>query len=197
VRLEPLRPPGLTPEQQAVYDAIVASRGPGIVAEDGSLRGPFNAMLHHPVLGGPLQEIGAALRYRGLLPDTARELAILIVAAAYEAEFEWHAHSRIAGELGVAPAVLEAIRKGERPELADEVEQAVVDATRSFLAREDLDDAAYAEAARVIGEAELVELTTLVGYYGILATQMHLFHVPLPPGVVPAFSTSERLTRSP
>ncbi len=39
----------------------------------------------------------------------------------------------------------------------------------------------------VTGEAGLVELTTLVGYYGILATQLRLFRVPLPPGVAAVF----------
>ena len=37
------------------------------------------------------------------------------------------------------------------------------------------------------GEDGLVELTTLVGYYGMLATQVQLFRVHLPPGVAAVF----------
>jgi len=187
MRLALLRPEGLTPQQRVLYDAIVASRGPGIVAGDGSLRGPFNAMLHHPLLGAPLQETGAVLRYRGLLPPAARELAILTVAAAFGAEFEWHAHSLLAAGLGVPPEPIEAIRRGELPVLADDVEQAVVEVTRAVLARSELEEESYVRAARLIGEPGLVELTTLVGYYGTLAMQMRLFGVPLPPGATPIF----------
>jgi 4-carboxymuconolactone decarboxylase len=38
----------------------------------------------------------------------------------------------------------------------------------------------------VLTVGQLVELTTLVGYYATLAMQMRLFRVPLPEGVPPA-----------
>ena len=190
-RLTALLPESLTVEQRALYDAILGGpRGPGFAAEDGHLAGPFNAMLHHPVIGSPLARLGEALRYQGLLPARGRELAILTVAAAYRSEFEWFAHAPIAEGLGIPAEVLAAVRRGERPALTDEAEQAIVEVARAVLDRADLDDAAYARAAQVIGEAALVELTTLVGYYGILATQLQLFRVPLPAGVAPVFAGS-------
>jgi 4-carboxymuconolactone decarboxylase len=189
VRLRALTPADRAPDQQELYDSINRGpRGPVHVLEDGSLQGPFNAMLHHPTIGKPLQRMGAALRYEGVLPPRARELAILTVAAAYEAEFEWYAHARIAAELEVDAAVLETIRRGERPLLHDELEQAAVDLARAMLAREDLDDDAWAHVSSVLSDEELVELTTLVGYYGILAVQMGWFRVPLPAGVPKHFS---------
>ena len=188
-RLAALVPASLSAEQRALYDAILGGpRGPGFTAEDGHLAGPFNAMLHNPVIGAPLARLGEALRYEGLLPARGRELAILTVAAAYRSEFEWYAHVSIAEGLGVTTEALAAVRRGERPALDDEAEQAIVDVARALLDHADLDDDTYARAARVIGEAELVELTTLVGYYGILATQLRLFRVPLPPGATPAFA---------
>ena len=138
MRLKALTPSDLTAAQQELYDAINSGpRGPVHIAENGSLRGPFNAMLHNPTVGVPLQRVGAALRYHGLLPAAARELAILTVAAAYKAEFEWHAHSAIAEELGVPRERIEEIRQGKRPVLEDETEQAVVDVARAVLDRRD------------------------------------------------------------
>ena len=191
MRLRALHPSELEPAQQAVYDAIVASRGPAVVAPDGTLLGPFNAMLYHPAVGAPLQAVGGAIRYSGLLPPAARELAILTVAAAHGAEYEWAHHAPLAVGLGVPAEAVEAIRLGRRPELGDVVEQAVVDLTRLLLADEELDDDAYMRAAALVGEAELVELTTLLGYYGTLATQLRLFRVPLPPGHLPALPPPE------
>lgn len=187
-RLAALVPDGLSAEQRALYDAILdGPRGPGFAAADGHLSGPFNAMLHNPAIGSPLARLGEALRYGGRLPARARELAILTVAAAYRSEFEWYAHAPIAESLGVEAAVVADIRGGRRPRLEDAAEQATVDVVRAVLGREDLDDAAYARAAALVGEDGLVELTTLVGYYGILATQLRLFRVPLPPGAVAVF----------
>jgi hypothetical protein len=50
--------------QRAVYDAITggpraAGRAFRLTGDDGSLEGPFNAMLLHPPLGNALQELGA------------------------------------------------------------------------------------------------------------------------------------------
>ena len=192
-RLAALVPDGLSAVQRALYDAILGGpRGPGFTGEDGHLVGPFNAMLHNPAIGSPLARLGEALRYEGLLPARGRELAILTVAAAYRSEFEWYAHAPIAEGLGIEAAVVAAIRSGRRPCLGDEAEQATVDVVRAVLGRADLDDAAYARAAALIGEPELVELTTLIGYYGILATQLRLFRVPLPPGVAAVFAGSAR-----
>jgi 4-carboxymuconolactone decarboxylase len=189
MRLRGLRPGEMTPDQQALYEAINSGpRGPVHVTEDGSLQGPFNALLYNPGVGAALQRVGAELRYRGALPDQAREAAIITVAARYRADFEWHAHAPLAEQHGVPPEQIERIQRGERPQLDDEIAQAAVDLARAILDLEDVDDEAYARAEFVLGAEGLVELTTLVGYYGILAVQLQLFRVPLPPGAQPAFS---------
>ena len=189
MRLKALAPPDLTTEQRELYDLINGGpRGPVHVLDDGSLRGPFNAMLHNPTVGRPLQLVGAALRYEGVLTPRSRELAILTVARAYRAEFEWYAHAPIAANLGVPEDAIDAIRRGDQPELEDEVERTVVDLAQLVIDRGDLDDEAWSRATDVLTSEALVELTTLVGYYGILAMQMRLFRVPLPEGVQPALS---------
>ncbi|MDQ4117750.1 MAG: carboxymuconolactone decarboxylase family protein, partial [Actinomycetota bacterium] len=81
-RLPGLRPPELDDAQRGVYSAITdGARGHVPTAPDGSLAGPFNAMVHAPWVGDALQELGAALRTRGRLPARTRELAVLAVAA--------------------------------------------------------------------------------------------------------------------
>lgn len=66
--------------------------------------------------------------------------------------------------------------------LADARERVVHAVTRELLAQGDLGDALYAEAAATLGRAALVELVTLVGYYGVLALQMRVFRVGVPEG---------------
>jgi len=186
-RLARLRPDELSEGQQRLYDALTGGpRGaPGSGMEirvDGSLGGPFNAMLHHPGVGAALQELGAQLRFAAALSGRCRELAVLLVAAHHRSEYEWQAHAALAQREGLTAKQVEALRTGGEPDLDDEVERATVAATRELLATGDLADASYRRAADALGEAGLVELTALIGYYGLLALQMRVFRVPLPPG---------------
>jgi len=182
-RLPALRVQELDHAQHTVYSAITGGARGGVpTAPDGSLAGPFNAMLHAPWVGLELQELGAALRTRGRLPARARELVVLAVAAHHRSAFEWWAHARIGADAGLPDELVEAVRTGTAALPGDPVERAALVATRDLLSTGDLDDDAWAAAHAVLGDAGLVELTTLVGYYELLARQLRVFRVPLPDG---------------
>lgn len=182
-RILRLRPEQLDEAQRSVYEAIAGgprASGPRLfplTGEDGSLEGPFNAMLLNPSLGLPLQELGGALRYRGALSDRSRELAILVVAAHWDCGFERRAHEAVGAHVGLSEAELAAVRAGADPDLADPEEAAVVRATRLLLERGDLDKGEYDSVDAELGPAKLFEVTALIGYYGLLALQMRVFGV--------------------
>jgi 4-carboxymuconolactone decarboxylase len=181
-RLAALHPSDLNPAQREVYAAITGGPGGGVTDAEGRLLGPFNAMLHSPAVGLPLQELGAALRFRTGFSTREREIATLVVAAHWRSDFEWHAHERIGRDAGLAEHELDALRAGADPGLADARERAVWAAARRLVTGGDLDDGGYAEAAAALGERLLVELTALVGYYGTLALQLRIFRVGVPDG---------------
>ncbi|SDR16359.1 carboxymuconolactone decarboxylase family protein [Thermostaphylospora chromogena] len=186
-RLPGLPPDRLTGEQRAVYDAIAKGRraeGPQLfplTEEDGRLRGPFNAMLLSPPVGGALQALGSALRYESDLTARERELAILVVAAHWGSAFEWEAHVAVGRHVGLTDAEIEAIRTGEPVPLDDEREAAVVAWVRELTSRWDVDDEAYARAEAVLGLRRAYELSVLVGYYSTLALQLRVFAGERPP----------------
>jgi 4-carboxymuconolactone decarboxylase len=193
MRLVQLTIDDLTPEQRELYDAIAGSRSgtalpTRVVDEQGRLQGPFNAMLHYPALGHPVQELGAFLRFRGLLPDRARELVILTTAAAWQSEFEWWAHVRIGHHVGISDDEIDGVRAVAPIALDDPVERAALDVARAVTQRGDLDDDEYARARDALGEQMLLEVLTLVGYYAALALQMRVVRVPLPDGAEPTFT---------
>ena len=134
-------------------------------------------MLLQPELGGALQTLGTAVRFQGTLPDRSRELAILVVAAHWSSTFEQHAHEAAGRLAGLAEAELAAVRAGREPDLADPAERAAVRAARALVRAGDLDDQEYAVAVAGLGEAAVFELTTLVGYYAMLALQLRVFRV--------------------
>ena len=184
-RLPKLEPSALDAEQRSLYDAIAGGRraqGPQLFRladADGRLEGPFNAFLLQPRLGSALQALGAAVRYDTGLDDRCREIAILIVAAHWRSDFEWHAHEAVGRAAGLGDAELAALREGRHAELAGR-ESVVARTAAALVTRGDLDDAEYGEAVGHLGPAGLFELLTLVGYYATLALQLRVFRVPAP-----------------
>jgi 4-carboxymuconolactone decarboxylase len=188
-RLPLLLPGSLSDEQRAVYEAVTGGpraegRTPpfGLADDIGRLHGPFNAMLYSPSVGLPLQDLGAALRFRTAFTKREREIATLVVAAHARSDYEWYAHERIGRRHGLTDAEIDALRAGRAPLLGDVRERVVHEAARQLATEGDLADAVFTEAVATLGRAAVVELVTLVGYYQALALQLRVFRVGLPDG---------------
>jgi 4-carboxymuconolactone decarboxylase len=190
-RIPKLEPSSLDGEQRSLYQAIAGgqrAQGPQLFRltdSEGRLEGPFNAFLLQPRLGSALQALGSSVRYETGLDDRCREIAILVVAAHWQSDFEWYAHEAVGRSAGLGDAELTAIRDGRHDALSGR--EAVVARTVAALAvRGDLDDAEYRDAAGQVGVGGLFELLTLVGYYATLALQLRVFRIPAPDGRVPS-----------
>jgi 4-carboxymuconolactone decarboxylase len=179
-----LHPNAMDPEQRSLYEEIIApprADGPfRILYDDGTLAGPFNALLHAPAIGQAVQHLGAALRFRGTLPDRTRELAICAVAAAMDADYEWYAHSRVARSAGVTDAELDQVRGGTVPESASAGEAAALLLTRELVAEAGVSDRTHARALEQLGHQGIAELAVLVGYYRTLAGLLAAGDIPAP-----------------
>jgi 4-carboxymuconolactone decarboxylase len=180
-RIRPLPPVEQTPEQRALHAAITGgprASGPqhfALTADDGSLRGPFDAMLRSPAVGAAQQELGAAIRYRTGFTARMRELAILLVAAHWDSAFERDSHEAIARAVGFSDAELDALRARDVTPFADD--EGTVGRTVLALLDGDLSDDAWDAASTALGEAGVFEITALVGYYATLALQLRVFRV--------------------
>ena len=201
-RLVPLRPDQLDAAQRRLYDAVLASpRGQGgarrlIQREDGSLTGPFDAWLRSPVLGEHLERVGMALRTDTVLPAAARETAVLVVARAWSADFEWWVHGLVARREGVPPAAIEAIGQGRRPAFEDPACQAAHDVAHALVERRRLDAPTLERAREVLGERALVEVITLVGFYQLVSGILESFHPPGPSAELPVVGVPSNPARA-
>ncbi|MCX2746818.1 carboxymuconolactone decarboxylase family protein [Arthrobacter sp. MI7-26] len=171
--------------QKELYDNILnGPRGAGkqlfpLAAQDGSLNGPFGVMLHAPVLGNALQNLGAAIRYKSSLSDRVREISILRVAVIQGSDFEWFAHERVGRAAGLTDEELLGIRTGNFKS-ADESEQVGFEIVDALLVRGDVSDEEFHRTAGLIGVQQIYELVVLVGYYRTLAQSMRVFGVDVP-----------------
>jgi 4-carboxymuconolactone decarboxylase len=175
----------LDPAQMELYKSIInGPRGVGkqhfpLTDSTGALNGPFGVMLHAPLIGKALQNLGAAIRFNSSLSDRVREIAILRVAVVEESEFEWFAHEPVARAAGLADTELDFIRNGSFTS-ETEAEQAAYDLVDALLHAGDVSDQSFEETALRIGLPQIYELTVLVGYYRTLAQSMRLFGIGLP-----------------
>lgn len=165
-------------EQRQLRDEIVS--GPR-----GGLRGPFNAWMHRPPLLERAQKLGAYCRFDSSLEPRLSELAILVTARHWNAQFEWYAHAPLAEKAGISAANVEAIRTRGEPAF-DKADEAIVYrfAKEMYETRTVAQDT-YDEAVRVLGDGRVVDLVGVCGYYCLVSMTLNIFEMPLPDGVAP------------
>lgn len=177
----PISAEDLDADQRRLRDSIVSGPRSSSLAAfapkpgEWALPGPFGPMLLDPPVGDALQQLGAAIRYAGVLPDSLRELGIVTTAAACHAAVELNAHLRLARAAGIDDRVLDAVVADE--DVPDPVQSAIVQLCRSLAASDRADAALFDKVESAIGRAATFELIVLTGYYRLLATVLALYEI--------------------
>jgi len=141
-------------------------------------------LLHSPGLAGPAQELGAHIRFRSSLPGALNEMAIIMVARRWNAQFEWYAHSRMALDAGLDPAVVEAIANATPPPFDPDAE-AVHRFVSELLERADVTDSSWDAVVARWGKQGAIDLIGAVGYYTLVSMILNVDRYPLPEGADP------------
>src|SRR3970040_1114559 len=175
----PRIPPDKMPEAQKKAATELAA-GPR-----GELRGPFIALLRSPGLMSAVQKVGEYLRFNCPLERRVTELATLIAARFWTQQYEWQAHREHAMKAGIDPATADAIAEGRRPTGMKQDEEIVYELLTETLHNKSVSDATYARAGAKFGEAVVVDLAGLAGYYLMLAMIMNMARTALPAGKSP------------
>jgi 4-carboxymuconolactone decarboxylase len=154
----------MTSEQRQVVDNVTA--GPRGSAN----RGPFMAWLPSPKFADLAQALGAHTRFGSSLPAKHYEIAILMVAQHWRAQFEWYAHAQLALKAGIKQDIIDAIHRGEKPASMDTQEAAIWQFAKELL------------QTQRVSEPTFVDLVGVMGYYGLVSMTLNTFQVPLPDG---------------
>jgi 4-carboxymuconolactone decarboxylase len=184
-RFPPLDREAMTPAQRAVADDIAS--GPR-----GGLGGPFQTWLRSPDLANRLQKVGEYLRFSSSVPRRLNELAILITARAWDAQYEWYAHHRMAMAAGLDPALAAELAEGRRPSSMQADEAVVYDFCTELRAMRTVSDATLKAALDLLGEQGVVDLIAVSGYYDIVSMTLNVAEVPLPDGLAPLLGPLKR-----
>jgi len=176
-RLPALDLNSLTAEQHALVEAIKAGPRGRFIME-----GPFAVYLHAPAYGELAQQLGAHLRFRTSLPPRLAEVAILCTGQYWKAQYEWMAHAMIAERQGVKPATIRDIQAGRTPKSAPADEKAVYALVKELYATRRVSNATYGRVHKLVGDAGMVELVGILGYYVMVSMTLNVFRMPLPQG---------------
>ena len=179
----------MTPAQRALAESIRS--GPranvaGSAATAGTSPGsPFSVFLRSPEVGEHLQRVGSYIRFKSSLGFKLNELAILITARHWNAQYEWFAHHRLALQSGLDPEIAKAIAQGNRPSNMPADEAIIYDFCTELHQQKAVSDPTYQATLQRFGEQGLMDLIAVNGYYSLVAMVLNVDRTPIPDGGVP------------
>jgi 4-carboxymuconolactone decarboxylase len=162
---------------RALFDAVTGERG--------GVRGPFPWLLYSPVLCGRHLDVGTFLRSSSRLTAAERELVIVATAREKDCPYVWAAHAPAARKAGVSEAAVTSVR--DRRDLATlwAPERDVAEYVRQLLRDSRVAQPLFDRLITEHGATWLVELTCLVGHYGIVSGVLNAMDVAPPAGAEP------------
>ncbi len=183
MRLLLLPPDQLTTEQRALYERNRQQIADGFTAfitmrEDGALLGPWGVFLHEPPVGQAHYDVIAAITALKRLSPSAKEVAIIVVGAHFNAAYELYAHAATAAAKGMDPAKIAMLAAGGRPLDLTAEEGCAFDVTTALLGGGVLPGATYRAARELLGQGALNELVLWIGTYAQVAITLNAFDVP-------------------
>lgn len=168
----------LNPEQQAVAAEVLKQSSAG-------LGGPYGMLIKSPELLKRYLLMTEYLRQKTSLPHRLNEMAILLEARLWDAQYEWWAHEPLARKAGVPDAIIEDIRAGKRPATMQPDEAIVYDVVTEILNKRQLSDDTFARAKQILGEQEVVDLVAVTGFYVMVSAVVIAGRIEIPNGAAP------------
>jgi 4-carboxymuconolactone decarboxylase len=174
----------MTAEQKAFVKSVLSGPRPDI-------SGSLGVMIASPVFADLAQKTIAYSRFAGregysVVPPKLSELAIIMGARAWNAQYAWYVHRRAAERVGLPESVITAVRDGRRPSQMTPDVAAVYDFCNELLTKKRVSDVTLQSARNVLGgDRGVVDLVGTLGAYQLVAMMMVVDEFPLPPGVTP------------
>jgi 4-carboxymuconolactone decarboxylase len=189
-RLEPLVPAQMTDLQRQVHDESLPALGEAGTIAQRDLPAPrpprpFTAWLRSPELARRAFRLGEFVRGETSLPARLVQIAALLVARQWSAQYLWQTRKAEALQHGVSSAIVDAIAQRQVPDFTDRADRAAHAFSQHVLIGHAVPDAVYAEAVAVLGEAGVVELVGVLGYYTLVAMTLTTFELGPPEGTPP------------
>lgn len=177
-RFKPLTWDTMSPPQKTMTMNLLTGPRQG-------MGGPFNVLLRSPEMGDLAQKLGEYARFRPDVPAKLRELAIIVTARHWTAQYEWYAHRRAAAQAGLKEEIIKAIADRKRPTGMQPDEEAVYNFASELLETRNVSDATFKAVVDKFGEKGVVDIIGVMGYYQMVSMLLNVDRYPLPAGTQP------------
>ena len=165
---------------QAVWDEIESSRG-GVARN-------YAALLNNPQAAGRLAGLGGYARYETPLPPRIKALAVLTAAREAGGHYVWTVNQPAARDAGLSEETIAAIREYRAPAGFAPEDAAVVQFVLEILRQHRISEATFEAMRALVGDAGVVDVLIVSGYYHTLAHCLQALEVELPEGVTTALT---------
>ena len=143
--------------------------------------GPGSVMIHVPDPCKMVYELNDYLRDSSTLSPRISELAMLVTARELHCQHIWNAHTRAGRAAGLSDETIDGLRNNDTvPTLAADG-AAVISYGREFFRTHRVSRGAFQAVQEQLGDRGVVELTMLMGSYGMLAFCINAFDPVLAP----------------
>ncbi|WDE07459.1 carboxymuconolactone decarboxylase family protein [Thalassomonas viridans] len=175
---------GLDGEALQVSEYIKASRG--------NVIGVFALLLNSPKVAKLVADLGAYLRFDSILPQRLKELVILTTLSEHSCQFEWSYHQEYALQADISVHTMEVIKfkkplyKNGQPTrehngLASG-DGEIITYVRELINNKRVSDKSFNRLRQAYSTEQITEITTLIGYYAMVACQLNAYELPAAPG---------------
>ncbi len=175
-RLPPIPPDKMTDAQKKAVADYKGLRGTDLTGP------PWSVILRVPDLVVPALQMRLHVQDRSSFDQRLAELAIFIAARHWTSDFEWNAHYNggVGIKAGLKPEIIAAVAEGRRPEHMADDEEILYDFCTELQHNQSVSEPTYARALAKFGEAGVVEMASIQGYYTYLAMIMNAARVTVP-----------------
>ena len=137
-------------------------------ARRGKLLNLYRVLLHSPTIADAWQAFNSAIRFNTALGDQARELAIMRVSKLNGADYQFQIHAtKYAPEAGITPQQIAALDGNENSSLFAPAHRALLAYADAMTLDIDVPDNVFDKLRRHYSNAQIVELTVLIGAYNM------------------------------
>ena len=168
----------MTPDQHRVAQGIAS--GP----RGSWQRGPFKALLRSPEIADRVQKVGEFVRFKSSIEPRLNELAIILCARKWTAQYEWYAHREFAIRPGSGPRSPTRSPRAAARDLQATRPSSTISSTNCCTTGQ-VGDAAFGAVRRNSASSGVIELIGAVGYYTIVSFVLNVDRVPMPPDATP------------
>jgi alkylhydroperoxidase family enzyme len=160
------------PEHHALVDHVMKVFG--------ALRGPASVLLHSPKMAWSVFGLGDYFRDESIVEPRLRSVGILIAARERQGVYVWGAQVNAARRNGVPEAVIDLIRQRAEPSRFPAGDGEVAAYAEQLMRTNRVEQSTFDALNDGHNVQWIVELTTVINYYGMLCGITSALEVPAP-----------------